>query len=286
MINVEQLFGTGETVQLVSLLRSSIAAAANVALPVVGNRAFLAAVAAGIGDEVVVQIGSTARHLRIVGEVDAFPTTNPDQPIAIVDLASLSLARFAGNHAYQGVDEWWLHLADPAAALPTTGVLNGATIVSRIETRDRLTTEPLAVAMIGALSLGFVIAGLFAVIGLAVSASMSARQRRGEFALLRALGLSPRQLSGWLWVENASVVAVAVVAGTALGLVIGWVVLPFVTVSAAGGAPFPPVVVDVPWSNVLLLTLVSAGALVVTLLVLVRSIRRAGIGSVLRMGEE
>jgi len=286
VINVEQLWGAGQAVQLVSVLRSSIAAAANADLPVVGNRTFLAAVAAGPGDEVVVQVGSTARRLRIVGAVDAFPTTNPDQPIAIVDLASLSLVRFAGNHADQGIDEWWLRLADPATALPTTGVLNGATIVSRIETRDRLTTEPLAVAMIGALSLGFVIAGLFAVIGLAVSASVSARQRRGEFALLRALGLSPRQLSGWLWVENASVVAVAVVAGTALGLVIGWVVLPFVTVSAAGAAPFPPVVVDVPWLNVILLTLVSAGALVVTLLVLVRSIRRAGIGSVLRMGEE
>jgi ABC-type antimicrobial peptide transport system permease subunit len=165
-------------------------------------------------------------------------------------------------------------------------VLKGAAIASRIETRDRLTTEPLAVAMIGALSLGFVIAGLFAVIGLAVSASVSARQRRGEFALLRALGLSPRQLSGWLWVENASVVAVAVVAGTALGLVIGWVVLPFVTVSAAGAAPFPPVVVDVPWPSVALLIGVSAGALVITLIVLVRAIRRAGIGSVLRMGEE
>ena len=62
--------------------------------------------------------------------------------------------------------------------------------------------------------------------------------------------------------------------------------LPFVTVSAAGAAPFPPVVVDVPWPSVVLLTGVSAGALVITLLVLVRSIRRAGIGSVLRMGEE
>ena len=286
VINVDELWGTGGSPQLVSVLGSSIVAAASTDLPVIGNRAFLAAVAAGPGDEVVVQVGSTARRLRIVGGVDAFPTTDPDQPIAIVDLASLSLVRFAGNHAYQAVDEWWLHLDDPAAALPTTGVLNGATIVGRIATRDRLTTEPLAVAMIGALSIGFVIAGLFAVIGLGVSASVSARQRRGEFALLRALGLAPSQLSAWLWIENASVVAVAVVAGTVLGLVIGWVVLPFVTVSAAGAAPFPPVVVDVPWPNVILLTVVSAAALVITLLVLVRSIRRAGIGSVLRMGEE
>ena len=286
VISVDELWGTGPAPQLVSLLSSSIVAASGIELPVVGNRAFLAAVAAGPGDSLIVQVGSTARRLRIVSGVDAFPTTNPDQPIAIVDLASLSIVRFAANHAYQGVDEWWLRLDDPAAALPTTGVLNGATIVSRIETRDRLTTEPLAVAMIGALSIGFVIAGLFAVIGLAVSASVSARQRRSEFALLRALGLSPSQLSGWLWIENSSVVAVAVVAGTVLGLVIGWVVLPFVTVSAVGAAPFPPVIVDVPWPNVILLTVVSAAALVITLLVLVRSIRRAGIGSVLRMGEE
>ena len=286
IINLDELFGSGQTAQLVSVQRSSIVDAASADLPVVGNRAFLAAVAANPGDEVVVQAGSNTRRMRIVGVVDAFPTTVPDQPIAIVDLASLSLVRFAANHAYQDVDEWWLQLDDPAAALPTTGVLAGASIVNRIETRERLTTEPLAVAMIGALSVGFVIAGLFAVIGLAVSASVSARQRRSEFALLRALGLSPGQLSGWLWVENASVVVVALVAGTLLGLVIGWVVLPFVTVSAAGAAPFPPVVVDVPWPSVLVLTAVSVAALVITLVILVRSIRRAGIGSVLRMGEE
>jgi ABC-type lipoprotein release transport system permease subunit len=286
VLNVGELWGTDRTPQVVGLLRSGIVAAAAGALPVVGNRTFLAAVAAGKGEEVTVQVGSTARRLRIVGVVDAFPTTDPEQPVAIVDLASLGMLRYAANHAYQNVDEWWLRLDDPAAALPTTGVLEGATVVSRIATRDRLTTEPLAVAMIEALSLGFVIAGLFAVIGLAVSASVSARQRRSEFALLRALGLSPGQLSGWLWVENASVVVVAVISGTVLGLTIGWVVLPFVTVSAAGGAPFPPVVVEVPWPSVLLLTGVSAAALVLTLAVLVRSIRRAGIGSVLRMGEE
>jgi ABC-type lipoprotein release transport system permease subunit len=286
VVLLDELWGSGQNAQLVSVLRSGIVNAAAADLPVVGNRTFLAAVAAEPGDTVVVQAANGTRRLRVVGAIDSFPTTNPDQPIALVDLASLSLLRFAGSHSYQDVDEWWLHLTDPTAALPTTGVLDGATVLNRMETRTRLTTEPLAVAMIGGLSLGFVVAGLFAVIGLAVSASVSARQRRSEFALLRALGLSPSQLSGWLWLENASVVVVAVVAGTALGLAIGWIVLPFVTVSAAGGAPFPPVVVDVPWPSVLILTAVSAAALVITLVVLVRSIRRAGIGSVLRMGEE
>ena len=286
VIAIDDMWGGGGNGQLVSVLRSGVVQAAASELPVVVNGAFLSAVAANPGDDVVVQAGNGSRRLRIVGTVDAFPTTDPDRPTAIADFATLSLVRFGGSHAYEGVDEWWLRLADPAAALPTTGVLEGAVVVHRVATRERLTTEPLAVAMIGGLSLGFVVAGLFAVIGLAVSASVSAHQRRGEFALLRALGLSARQLSGWLWIENASVVVVAVAAGTGLGLAIGWVVLPFVTVNAAGATPFPPVVVDVPWPSVLILTGVSLGALVITLLVLIRSIRRAGIGSVLRMGDE
>src|SRR4029079_478248 len=128
VIAVESLFGTGDP-QAVSIVRSSIVAAADADLPVVGNRTFLAAVAAEPGDEVVVQIGATARHLRIVDVAEAFPTTDPDQPIAIVDLASLSLARFAGNHAYQNVDEWWLHLAHPAAALPHTAALGARALL-------------------------------------------------------------------------------------------------------------------------------------------------------------
>ena len=277
---------SGTSAQPISIVRTDIARRADGELPVVGNRAFLAAVAAAPGQSVIVQASNSTRRLHIVGAVDAFPTTDPSQPVAIVDMASLSLLRFARDHAYQGVEEWWLDLADPAVTPPATGVLDGATIVSRIDTRERLTTEPLAVAMIGGLSLGFVVAAMFAVIGLAVSAAVSARQRRTEFALLRALGLSPGQLSGWLWLENASVVVVAVLAGTGLGLAIGWVVLPFVTVSATGGAPFPPVIVDVPWPSVAVLTAVTAGALIITLLLIARSIRRAGIGSVLRMGED
>jgi ABC-type antimicrobial peptide transport system permease subunit len=143
-----------------------------------------------------------------------------------------------------------------------------------------------ALGIIGALSLGFVVAGLFAVIGLAVSAAVSARQRRTEFALLRALGLSSGQLSGWLWLENAGVVVVSLAAGTGLGLLIGWVVLPFVTVTQEAAAPFPPPLVQTPWLEIGLLVMVSTLALGVTVVVLAAVLRRIGIGSVLRMGED
>ena len=144
----------------------------------------------------------------------------------------------------------------------------------------------MALGIIGALSLGFIVAGLFAAIGLVVSASVAARQRRTEFALLRALGLSSRQLSAWLWLENSAVVIVSLVAGVGLGLLIGWVALPFVTVTQQAAAPFPPPVIRTDWSSIAVLVAVSTLSLGVTVLVLAQVLRRIGIGSVLRMGED
>ncbi len=157
-------------------------------------------------------------------------------------------------------------------------------MVSRLDRIASLSADPLALGIIGALALGFVVAGLFAVIGLAASAAVSARQRRGEFALLRALGLSGGQLSGWLWLENASLVLISLLAGTALGLLIGWVVLPYITVTQQATTPFPPVIVETPWSTILILEAVTAAALALTVVGLAMVLRRAGVGSVLRMG--
>ena len=147
-------------------------------------------------------------------------------------------------------------------------------------------TDPVALGIIGALTVGFAVAGLFAVIGLAVSAAVSARERRTEFALLRALGLSSGQLSRWLWLENTALLLISLVAGTALGLAIAWAALPFVTVTQQGGAPVPSVIVEVPWTSIAVLQAVSLIALVATVIVLAGILRRIGIGSVLRMGED
>jgi hypothetical protein len=281
---------------LVALTPTDVHALARDELTAIVNQPFLDALSADVGDSVHVTLPGGTRSIRIVGAIDSFPTTEPEAPVAIVDLATFGALRFGADHQVQLVDEWWLDLdgsapagaasLDAIEAARVTGVLAGATVTSREATRQRLSTDPLALATIGALVLGFVVAGLFAVIGLTVSAAVSARQRRTEFALLRALGLSPNQLSGWLLLENGSLVVVSIAAGTLLGLVIGWVVLPFITVTQGGAIPFPPVLVDVPWSSILVLEAVSIAALAVTLVLLARSMRRAGVGSVLRMGED
>jgi hypothetical protein len=254
------------------------------------NAAFLEATASAVGDTVSSRAGGLLRTLAIVGVMESFPSTDPREPQVLADLATVSLLAFAGSQTTVTPLEWWVATepgagGEVAAAIESGPYLRG-TVTSREDRARGLSADPVALGIIGALSLGFVVAGLFAVIGLAVSAAVSARQRRTEFALLRALGLSSGQLSGWLWLENAGVVVVSLAAGTGLGLLIGWVVLPFVTVTQEAAAPFPPPLVQTPWLEIGLLVMVSTLALGVTVVVLAAVLRRIGIGSVLRMGED
>ncbi|MEP7041155.1 MAG: ABC transporter permease [Chloroflexota bacterium] len=278
-------FGHGVTV---SLIPSGLLALAASDLATVVNQAFLNETSTHVGDRVSLDLEGGSRDARIVGALSTFPATDPGRALAIVDLASLDLFRFQAAHATRQPTEWWIRADDAAAAIavdpPSAEPFARATVISRIERTASLSADPLALGIIGALALGFVVAGLFAVIGLAASAAVSARQRRGEFALLRALGLSGGQLSGWLWLENASLVVVSLVAGTGLGLLIGWVVLPYITVTQQATTPFPPVLVETPWATILVLEAVTAGALALTVIGLAAVLRRAGVGSVLRMG--
>ena len=143
-----------------------------------------------------------------------------------------------------------------------------------------------AAAIIGALLLGFVATGIFALVALVVGAAVSARQRRTEFALLRALGLTGRQLSGWLWLENASLVLVSLLAGTVIGVAISWIALPFITVTQQATTPVPGVVVLLPWDRIVVLDLVMLFALGIAVAILGAVLRRIGVGTILRLGED
>ncbi|HET6744647.1 MAG TPA: ABC transporter permease, partial [Candidatus Limnocylindria bacterium] len=288
-----QLLGSGFTIgnpNVFSYLASALARMAEAPLPVVVNEELLDATASAVGDMIQVRLFGAFRMLEIGGVVRSFPTADPTEPLVLADLPTVEVMRFATNLQDAAADEWWLDTTEGHAGAVATATraapLSATSAVTRDERSRLLSADPVALGIIGALSVGFVVAGLFAVIGLAVSAAVSARQRRTEFALLRALGMSGGELSRWLWLENAAVVTISLLAGTTLGLVIGWVVLPFITVTQQGSAPFPPVLLEVPWTAIGLLELLSIGALVITVLLLARVLRRFGIGSVLRMGED
>ena len=74
--------------------------------------------------------------------------------------------------------------------------------------------------------------------------------------------------------------------GTGLGLVMAWIVLPFITVTQGAATPYPPVEVDVPWSVVGVLVAAGVLALGATVVALAWLLPRIGLASVLRMRED
>ena len=280
------LFGGTPPSRIIFL--SSAIGALDQPVPVVANAAFLAATGTAAGQAVDVTLDGISRSLQIAGTVDAFPTTDPAKPLLVLDQPTLDLLRLQATMAARNVDEWWLAVT-PGTSAPVTAALrsdpfSSTDVVSVAERSRGLSTDPVALGIIGALLLGFVATGIFALVALVVGAAVSARQRRTEFALLRALGLSGRQLSNWLWLENASVVLVSVVAGTIVGVVISWIALPFITVTQQATTPVPAVEVYLPWDRILALDLVVVIALGIAVAVLATVLRRIGVGSVLRMG--
>jgi hypothetical protein len=85
--------------------------------------------------------------------------------------------------------------------------------------------------------------------------------------------------------ESVLVMALSLVGGTALGLLVSWLVLPYVALGTSGAPPVPPVRVSVPWELVLWLELALLVALVVISAFQVLRVRALRLAPVLRSGE-
>jgi hypothetical protein len=280
-------FGRGTAV---TFAPAELAAVGDEPIPVVATDAFLEATARKVGEDLSLRIAGIDRDVRITDAIRAFPTVDPARPVLLVDFQTLGLLRFEGSSAAAPAQEWWFAV-DPAEHEATIDrlrdpSLGSRSVVSLVERSRALATDPVALGIIGVLSIGVVAAGLFAVVGFVTSAAVSARERVTEFALLRALGLSSNQLSGWLSLENATLAAISLVAGTALGLLVAWVALPFVTVTQGAVTPFPPVEVTVPWATIAVLEVIGILALSGAVIVLAWLLRRTGMASALRMGDD
>ena len=257
------------------------------AIPALATGGFLEDTGTEVGGTVA--LGPGEPELALTGSVRGFPTLPPETGGVVVDLPTYLAAVFLGSGGAPRPTEWLVDAA-PGRERVVAQVLraapySSAEVVDRVGMTDRLTRDPVALGISGALSLGFVAAAVFAVVGFAVSAAVSTSERTTEFAVLRSLGLSSRQLSGWLALEGGITVLLALVGGVLLGGLVAWLVLPFVSLAGEGGRPFPEVVVELPWEAVALL---AGGLLVVLALVVgvqLLLLRRLALAPALRAGE-
>ncbi len=213
------------------------------AIPAIATRAFMDANSLAIGAVVPEFLAGTHVPMRIVAEVASFPTVTGPAGALITDLGSLQDYLARQSLPPLPVTQWWLATADggvPAAltaAVPAGTGITSVAVLAAAAASDPLSAAPqqALLAMAGA-------AAVLAITGFWVSIAADVRRRRGEMALLAALGVTRREAALQLCLEKLLISLPAAVLGVLLGTLVAWLLVPAVTLTSAAQLPTPPAV--------------------------------------------
>ncbi|RYV51942.1 FtsX-like permease family protein [Pengzhenrongella frigida] len=255
-------------------------------VPVIASDALLDELGLEIGDRILVDVG-----ISVTAEITASAPYLPSMPRGpgfLVDRDLLTRTLVAAGGTDPMLDEWWVAAdADAAPTLASTARTElHATATSRYELGESLTDGPLPIGVQAALWTVAAASLLLAVAGFAMSATISVRLRRLEFARLEALGASRPGLVRAVLAEHTLLGALGVSAGVVLGALLGRLVVPLLTVAADGARPVPAVVVHWPWAAegallTLMVTLICVAVTSTTVALL-----RPTTSSLLRLGDD
>ncbi|MEO8538526.1 MAG: FtsX-like permease family protein [bacterium] len=238
----------------------------NVPLPVVASEAFSASTGIPLGGTGVVTVaGDVLVPIKIVSTFKLMSTLdtsqgpavvfNRDQLLSWIGLADLSIP--------SGVNEAWFTLKPDADKAQLETTLREPpyfldTVYDRGSVLASLERNPLiAAGGAGILYLAFGAVLLLVAVALLVSLWVSVQRRRGEFAVLRAMGLSRPQVVQLLAFEYAIVAVLGLIAGSYLGRMVGQRMLSFLNVDESGERAEPVFLLQTEW------LLVIAGGVIV-----------------------
>ncbi len=214
-----------------------------------------------LGDRISLSMAGRTIPATLAGTVELFPTLDPrSERFVVADLKTL--VRYANLDPLADElqpNEVWLSLtSDPEVSeRPTQRFYERPFEAELVHDRARLLAEsnvdPLARAGWRALLVGaFSTVLLLASIGFFVHVYFSFREREQQFAVLRSIGLSTRQLAAIVWLEQAVQVLGGMALGTWMGVRLVSAVMPFMGHDETGGQVVPPFAVQVDWTSLAL----------------------------------
>jgi ABC-type lipoprotein release transport system permease subunit len=280
-------------------------------MPALASDTFMKKFGLENGDPVLVGVGAARIRIKIVGQTRLFPTLNGDtKPFLIADLdavhAALNLAQLTGE---MQPNEVWLRTVtgdeaeatrtgftfnsppvDPVAADVETEItrmgLRSGRIIDRSAQMASVAVDPLVSAGWQALlGISFLTVLIVSAIGFLVHVRISFTNRRGEFALLRTMGLSMPQLLVLVLLEQIIVIGVAVGIGLFMGTRLGDTIIPFLANSGEDKVLVPPMVLQIDWTGFSLTFGLLAVVFSAVIIAILLSVYRMSIHRVMRMGE-
>lgn len=162
------------------------------------------------------------------------------------------------------------------------------TVLDVRSARERIAEEqrkPERQGLFGVLSVGFLAAALLTVLGFFLYALFSFRRRFIELGTLRAIGLSPFQMTTFLAWELAFVVLLGLGAGTVLGALVSNLYIPYLQVGNTPQAVTPPFLVEIAWNAISRIYILFGALFVVALSVLAALLLRMKIFQAIKLGE-
>jgi putative ABC transport system permease protein len=147
-------------------------------------------------------------------------------------------------------------------------------------------TDPQRTGLFGILTVGFAVAALLTVLGFFLYSFLSFEKRLLQMGILRAMGLSIRQLFGLLIFEQVYLIALGLVFGTGLGIAAGNLFIPFLQVSSDAKGRTPPFVIETAWTDIGRIYVVLGLMLVIGLVSTIWLISRMKLYQTVKLGEE
>jgi ABC-type antimicrobial peptide transport system permease subunit len=264
-------------------------------LPVLASKGFNKNSSHKIGEEFDVSFSGHRVPVRIVGELGLFPTINiPEKSFLVSDVGSL--VKYASMGSVTGEvlpNELWLssNSTGPERADLIERLNNGGGfLVDSFQDRDALIAESTVDPLVKAgwrslLFIAFSSVLVLSCLGFLVHAYVSFRNRQLQFALLRTVGFSMRQLMTMIWLEQVLVIIVGLGLGTWMGGRLGEVIMPFLGHDDFGSQVMPPFAMSVNWSILIVTYAIMFMVFAVIILGLIWLVNRISLQRVLRLGE-
>lgn len=259
------------------------------------NREFMSQNTFEIGDtfpiEALVLDQRVSMDVEIVGVVEQFPTWYPEDdqgdPISLMvgNLDTL-FEQAGGTYPY----DVWLRVSPNA---------NYGSIVSDANSRGlgvfRWDAPLLDVAidqrqperqgLFGVLSAGFLAAIFLTVMGFFLYSFFSFRRRFVELGVLRAIGLSSRQMTRFLAWELIFLIISGITVGTGLGIAVSNLFIPYLQTRDGLIAQYPSFLVEISWEPLLPIYVLYGALFLVALGALVFLLLRMRIFEAVKLGE-
>jgi putative ABC transport system permease protein len=247
-----------------------------------------------VGDQINLAINtldqSFEREMVIAGVYDYFPTVYPvKNPTLIVNLESI----FDNPEAVIGYDIW-LRLredADIPFVIYQIRQLMGAdralvrTKGNAVNDYNESLEQAERVGVFGVLNVGFLVTGMMPAIGFVLYSYASLRRRFIQLGILQAIGMSVRQLIGYISLEQSLLMGLAILAGSLAGILTSYLFVPLLQVAAAGGVAVPSFKVLIGWREALAISLAFSIVLFLTIVGTIYYLARMKVFQAVKMGE-